>query len=336
LNILKNFSFIALVCCGSIYAIAIIMCFANNIKGKLKQRYFMKVLFMGTPDYALVILKKLFNNFDIVGVYTQPDKPVGRKKTLTPPPVKVFANENNIPVYQPNNLKNEFDNINDLNPDYIVVAAFGQLLPKDILEISPCINLHASVLPKYRGASPIQSVILSEDKYTGVTAMKMDEGLDSGDILGIKYTKIDNKNSPELFEELAIIAADLTIDVLNNYTNIKPIVQNRSISTHCKKIKKDDGKVDFYNAVDINKKFRAFFYWPSIFTESFKIKNLELNSCNGNFNAGEILEINKEYVIIGCKKGSLKLLSIQPNSKKEMKAYDYVNGKRFKIGDIIS
>jgi methionyl-tRNA formyltransferase len=296
----------------------------------------MKIVFMGTPEYALIILKKLVENFEVVGVYTQPDKPVGRKKILTSPPVKVFANENNIPVFQPNNLREEAETIKSLNPDFIVVAAFGQLLPKDILDIAPCINLHASILPKYRGASPIQSVVLSSDKYTGVTAMKMDEGLDSGDILSIKYTKIGNKNSPELFDELSFIAADLTIDVLNSYEDITPIVQNRAMSSHCKKIKKEDGKIDFDNVLDIDKKFRAFFYWPSIFTENFKIKNLELNSIDETFKAGEILEINKDYVVIGCKNGSLKLFSIQPNSKKEMKAYDYVNGKRFKVGDIIS
>ena len=296
----------------------------------------MRIVFMGTPEYALEILKKLVENFEVVGVYTQPDKPVGRKKTLTPPPVKVFANDKNIPVFQPNNLREESANIKSLNPDFIIVAAFGQLLPKDVLDIAPCINLHASILPKYRGASPIQSVVLSDDKYTGVTAMKMEEGLDSGDILSIQYTKIENKKSPELFDELAIMASDLIIDVLNNYESIEPIVQNRAISSHCKKIKKEDGKIEFYNAVEIDKKFRAFFYWPSIFTDTFKIKNLELNSVDDSFNAGEILEINKDFIIIGCNKGSLKIFSIQPNSKKEMKAYDYVNGKRFKIGDIIS
>ena len=296
----------------------------------------MRIVFMGTPEYALEILKKLVENFEVVGVYTQPDKPIGRKKTLTPPPVKVFANDKNIPVFQPNNLREESANIKSLNPDFIIVAAFGQLLPKDVLDIAPCINLHASILPKYRGASPIQSVVLSDDKYTGVTAMKMEEGLDSGDILSIQYTKIENKKSPELFDELAIMASDLIIDVLNNYESIEPIVQNRAISSHCKKIKKEDGKIEFYDAVEIDKKFRAFFYWPSIFTDTFKIKNLELNSVDDSFNAGEILEINKDFIIIGCNKGSLKIFSIQPNSKKEMKAYDYVNGKRFKVGDIIS
>lgn len=296
----------------------------------------MRIVFMGTPEYALEILKKLVENFEVVGVYTQPDKPIGRKKTLTPPPVKVFANDKNIPVFQPNNLREESANIKSLNPDFIIVAAFGQLLPKDVLDIAPCINLHASILPKYRGASPIQSVVLSDDKYTGVTAMKMEEGLDSGDILSIQYTKIENKKSPELFDELAIMASDLIIDVLNNYESIEPIVQNRAISSHCKKIKKEDGKIEFYNAVEIDKKFRAFFYWPSIFTDTFKIKNLELNSVDDSFDAGEILEINKDFIIIGCNKGSLKIFSIQPNSKKEMKAYDYVNGKRFKVGDIIS
>jgi methionyl-tRNA formyltransferase len=153
----------------------------------------MRIVFMGTPDYAEIILENLIKKYEVVAVYTQPDKPVGRKRVLTPPPVKVLAQKHNIKVFQPTSLKNEVQNIKNLNPDFIVVAAFGQILPKDILEIAPCINLHASLLPKYRGASPIQSAILNSDKFTGITAMKMDVGLDTGDILGYEYLLLGAK-----------------------------------------------------------------------------------------------------------------------------------------------
>ena len=150
----------------------------------------MKIIFMGTPDYAEAILKTLINTdkIDVVAVYTQPDKPVGRKKVMTSPSVKVLANENNIDVYQPSRLRNE-DVVKELQTiecDYIVVAAYGQILPQEILDHAPCINLHASILPQYRGASPIQQTLLNDDKQTGVTAMRMDIGLDTGDILKIQ------------------------------------------------------------------------------------------------------------------------------------------------------
>ncbi|HIQ50922.1 MAG TPA: methionyl-tRNA formyltransferase, partial [Nautiliaceae bacterium] len=151
----------------------------------------MQIVFMGSPDYATKILDSLNSKYEIVAVYTQPDKPVGRKKTLTPTLVKEYAIKKNLRVYTSTNLK-EDTLIKSLKPDFIVVAAYGLILPKTILEVAPCINLHASLLPKYRGASPIQSAILNGDKYTGVTSMLMDEGLDTGDILAWDYTDVNN------------------------------------------------------------------------------------------------------------------------------------------------
>jgi len=293
----------------------------------------MKIVFMGTPDYAEIILKNLINKYEIIAVYTQPDKPVGRKKILTPPPVKILAEKYNIKIFQPNNLQSEYQNIKKLNPDFIVVAAFGQILPKEILEIAPCINLHASLLPKYRGASPIQSAILNGDKFTGITAMKMDIGLDTGDILGYEYCEVGNKTAPELFNELAKIASDLTPFIIDNYKKIKPIKQNNSISSYSPKIKKEDGKIEFKNALNIYRKYLAFYYWPGIFTDKFKIKNMKLVDNNSKNKRGEILEIKKDSIIVGCEIGKIEIFKVQPHSKKEMDIISYINGQRLKIGD---
>jgi len=293
----------------------------------------MKIVFMGTPDYAQIILKNLIEKYEVVAVYTQPDKSVGRKKILTPPPVKVLAQKHNIEVIQPINLKEESETIKNLNPDFIVVAAFGQILPKDILEIAPCINLHASLLPKYRGASPIQSAILNGDKFTGVTAMKMDVGLDTGDILGYEYCEVENKTAPELFDELANIASNLTPFIIDNYNNIKSLKQIDANFSYSPKIKKEDGKIKFRNALEIYRKYLAFYYWPGIFTDKFKIKDIKLLDTDSINKAGEILEITKNSIIVGCEKGKIEIFKIQPNSKKEMDVISYVNGQRLKVGD---
>ena len=292
-----------------------------------------KILFMGTPDYAEIILEKLINKFEIIGVYTQPDKPVGRKRILTPPPVKILAEKNGIKVFQPHNLKNERENIKNLKPDFIIVAAFGQILPKDILNIAPCINLHASLLPKYRGASPIQSAILNGDKWTGVTAMQMDVGLDTGDILGYEYCEVGEKTAPQLFSELAEIASKLTPFIIENYEIIKPLKQINAISSYSPKIKKEDGKIDFEDALKIYRKYLAFYYWPGIWTEKFKIKEMKLVDTDSTNEKGKILEIKKNSIIVGCSVGRIEIFKIQPHSKKEMDIISYINGQRLKIED---
>jgi len=293
----------------------------------------MKILFMGTPDYAEIILNSLINKYEIVGVYTQPDKPVGRKKIITPSPVKVLATKHNIKVFQPNNLKNEKENIKKLNPDFIVVAAFGMILPKNILDIAPCINLHASLLPKYRGASPIQSAILNGDKLSGITAMKMDIGLDTGDILSYEYCEVGNKTAPELFDELAKIAANLTPFVIDNYKKIKPLKQIDTIASYSPKIKKENGEIIFDDANKIYRKYLAFYYWPGIFTKKFKLKKIDLVDKVSLNIPGEVLEIKKQSIIVGCQKGSIEVFEIQPHSKKPMNVISYLNGRGLKVGD---
>ncbi|QCT95077.1 methionyl-tRNA formyltransferase [Caminibacter mediatlanticus TB-2] len=294
----------------------------------------MNIVFMGSPEYAVKILDSLNKNFNILSVYTQPDKPVGRKKVLTPTPVKEYALKNNLKVYTPTSLKND-DVIKTLKPDFIVVAAYGLLLPKEILDIAPCINLHASLLPKYRGASPIQSAILNGDRYTGVTSMLMDEGLDTGDILVWDYVEVGNNTSIDLFDELGNIAANQIIYTLKNFDKIKPLKQNDIEATYSPKIKKQDGLISFDNALTIDRKYRAFQPWPGIFCDKFKINKMELIDIDSKNNIGEILEICKDGVIIGCKQGRIKLIKIQVPGKKEIDAISYINGKRLKVGDNI-
>ncbi len=302
----------------------------------------MKVIFMGTPDYAQKILERLMSveSIEIVSVYTQPDKPVGRKKLLTPPPVKVTAQENGIAVYQPNRLRDE-EVVAELlkqECDFIVVAAYGQILPLAILNHAPCINLHASILPQYRGASPIQQTLLNGDKLTGVTAMLMEEGLDTGDILKISTLEVsDDEMVASLFEKLTDIACDLTVDVLENFSSFTPQKQDDSKATHCKKITKADGEVTFNDAQELYNKYRAFTPWPGIYLSSgLKLKEMKLLENASTNIAGKILEITKKSITVGCEQGSLEILRVQAPSKKEVDILSYINGKRLSIEDSLS
>ena len=303
-----------------------------------------KILFMGTPDYATTIFKELIaSKYDVVGLFTQPDKPVGRKQILTPPHIKQYCIDENIslPIFQPLKLRGNEEakkQIEELKPDFIIVAAYGQILPKEILDIAPCINLHASLLPKYRGASPIQESLLNDDFYTGVTSMLMEEELDSGDILGLQYLKITSSMEvSEAFERLSKIAAKLTITTLDNYENIKPIKQNESEVSFCKKIKKEDGLVNFSNAKNLYLKYKAYSYWPGIFLESeLKLKDINLVETDSVNEEGKILEISKDFIVIGCKKGSLKIATLQAPSKKAISSVDYIRGQRLEVGDLLS
>ena len=297
---------------------------------------------MGTPDYAQAILKSIINtdNMEVIAVYTQPDKPVGRKKIMTPPVVKTLAQKNTIAVYQPNRLRDE-DTVKELlkiECDYIVVAAYGQILPLEVLNHAPCINLHASILPALRGASPIQQTLLNGDISTGVTAMLMDVGLDTGDILKINTIDVSSTEMVEnLFDRLTNIATDLTIDILQNFSSFSPKKQNNELSTHCSKITKADGKVIFLNANELYNKYRAFTPWPGIYLESgLKLKNISIEDRTSLNKAGKILSIDKDSIVVGCELGSIRIYKVQPVSKKEMDSLSYINGKRLNLEDTLS
>ncbi len=302
----------------------------------------MNVIFMGTPDYAEKILQRLIetSGINVVAVYTQPDKPVGRKKVLTPPPVKVVAQENAVDVYQPTRLRDEetVAELLKIQCDYIVVAAYGQILPREVLDHAPCINLHASILPAYRGASPIQQTLLNGDGQTGVTAMMMEEGLDTGDIIKIERIDVSQDEMVEtLYERLTETACDLTVDILENFSSFKPVPQDDKFATHCSKITKADGLVDFKNADNLYNKYRAFTPWPGIYLESgLKLKKIALEDKVTLNTAGKILQIEPESIIIGCTAGTLRIYSVQAPSKKEVDIISYINGKRLSVEDTLS
>jgi methionyl-tRNA formyltransferase len=275
-------------------------------------------------------------DMEVTLVLTQPDRPVGRKKVLTPPPVKVLALEYGIEVLQPNRLSDEgIENaIRAMSPDFIIVAAFGQLLPKSILDIAPCINLHASLLPQYRGASPVQQSLLNGDKKTGVTSMLMEEGLDTGDILEkVEFAIPDNMRLHALMQQLTNDACELTLSTVRKFDTITPRKQDESQATLCKKIKKSDGEINFEDAVAIYNKYRAFEGWPGIFASNgTKFDGVSLADRESLNNASEILAFEDDSVIVGCSRGSLKIEILQPASKKAMTAKAYSVGRGLKIG----
>ncbi len=299
-----------------------------------------KIVYMGTPHYAKEILATLIEaeDMEVSLVLTQPDRPVGRKKVLTPPPVKALALEHGINVLQPNRLSDEGieDAIKKVNPDFIVVAAFGQILPKSILDIAPCINLHASLLPQYRGASPVQQSLLNGDKKTGVTSMLMEEGLDTGPMLEkVEFEIPSQMRLHALMAQLTHDACQLTLSTLRNFENITAEIQDEAQATLCKKIKKSDGQVDFEDANLIYNKYRAFEGWPGIFTaDGTKLDGLSIVDTTSH-NRMEILSFDEDAVVVGCSKGALKIESLQPASKKAMSAKAYCIGRGMKVGDLL-
>ena len=296
------------------------------------------IVYMGTPRYAEAILSTLIgaDDMDVRLVITQPDRPVGRRKVLTPPPVKVLAAEHGIDVLQPSRLTDEGIEaaIEAAAPDFIVVAAFGQMLPPSILDQAPCINLHASLLPQYRGASPVQQSLLNGDATTGVTSMWMDVGLDTGDILLRKVFDIPHDmRLHALMDRLTQDACSVTLETLRNFETITPQPQDDAAASLCKKIKKSDGQVDFSDATEMYNKYRAFEGWPGIFAPNgTKLDNLVLLERAGSHIPFEILSFEGESVLLGCGKGRVKVATLQPPGKKPMSAKAYCVGRGLRIG----
>ena len=303
----------------------------------MREQY--KIVYMGTPHYAQVILEGLIEAEDMAVelVLTQPDRPVGRKRVLTPPAVKVVAMEAGIAVLQPERLSEAgiAEAIEAVEPDFIIVAAFGQLLPKRILDIAPCINLHASLLPQYRGASPLQQSLLNGDTQTGVTSMLMEEGLDTGDILQRRVFDIPpTMRLHALMAQLTEDAKLLTLQTIREYPQITPKPQNDAEATLCKKIKKSDGEIDFVDAQAIYRKYRAFEGWPAIFTVGgMKLDGLCVEETTTPHTPATIVAFEGESVIVGCQQGSLRIERLQPPSKKPMSAKAYCVGRGLQIGD---
>ena len=258
---------------------------------------------------------------------------------LSSPPVKECALSKGFAIFQPQNLKNGVAaQIALLKPDFIVVAAYGQILGEDILSIAPCINLHASILPEFRGASPVQQMVLNGKKLGGITAMKMGVGLDDGDMLGFEVCDIEGKSSAELFSIFATMAGKLALKTLENYEKINPIAQFSALSSKCKKIKKEEGQISFDDEISIIwRKFLAFNPWPSIyFSNGTKLLNIKIYSQNvADEQIGKICAINQNSFCVGAKKGLVEIFSIQEAGKKALDAKEYLNGKRLGLGDNI-
>ncbi|RDU58397.1 methionyl-tRNA formyltransferase [Helicobacter sp. MIT 99-5507] len=300
----------------------------------------MNILFFGTPLFAKNILENLLNDkyFNIIGLVTQIDKPFGRKKELKAPQTKEFLEsiKSDIPIFQHINL-NDTKFVYDLNPDIILVVAYGNLIPKDIIDNFNCINIHASILPKSRGASPIQDMILRNDRFFGISIMKMSHKLDDGDILGIRYIENPRLDIDEATSLLSIISSAFIIKILKEIDYITPLPQFHVDSSYCKKIKKTDGEIDFINAFEIYLKYLAYKSWPNIFLKNgTKLFSIDINELDSTNKKGEILKINKDSIIIGCLKGSLIVKELQDTGKNKVNASVYLLGKRLKAGDVLN
>lgn len=305
---------------------------------------------MGTPDFASNILKKLIDEGqDIIGVVTQPDKERGRGKNVSFSPVKEVAKEYNIPVYQPMKIREDSNIalIKELNPDIIIVAAFGQILPKELLNIPKygCINVHASLLPKYRGSAPIQYSIINGDKETGITIMYMDEGIDTGKIISMESIPIDkDETGGSLFDKMAVLGADLLVRTLKDIAigNINPISQNDSEATYVKIIKKEDGNIDFNEpAKQIERLIRGLNPWPSAYTyldnRLLKIWISEVVELDKEYDveSGTIVEILKDKFIVKTGKDYLAVKEIQIEGKKRMSASAFLLGYKLETGLVL-
>ena len=304
----------------------------------------MKIIYMGTPDFAVPALKSLASSeHEVCAVFTQPDKPRGRKMILTPPEVKVCAQSLNIPVYQPESMKNgdALEIIGRYNPDVIVVAAYGKILPKAVLDAPKfgCVNIHGSLLPKYRGAAPIQQSVLNGDRVTGITTMLMDVGLDTGDILLTEETQIgENETSGELFDRLAELGGKLILKTLSALEKgeITPKKQDESLATHTSKIDKSLCPIDFSkSAFEVHNKVRGLNPWP-VATTKIGGKNIKVYStrlCLKSGKNGEV--ISTKPLVVACGEKSVEILELQPEGKKRMTADAFLAGHKLEIGDII-
>lgn len=301
----------------------------------------MKIVFMGTPDFSVNALENIVKaGHDVVGVITQPDKPKGRGGKMQYTPVKEKALELGLDVYQPQRVKEtEFiEKLKEMNPDAIVVIAFGQILPKAILDMPKygCINVHASLLPKYRGAAPIQWSVIDGEKETGVTTMYLNEGLDTGDIIDKVVVPIDKKETGgSLFDKLAIEGGKLilkTLIELENGTAVRT-PQDDSKSNYAGMINKQLGKIDFNkSANEIERLIRGLNPWPSAYTKmdgkTLKIWDADVDDSENDSAPGTITEVGKDFIRVATGKGSLKILELQLEGKKRMKTRDFLNGAK--------
>jgi len=306
----------------------------------------LRTVFMGTPDFACDTLQGLIDaGVNLVGVFTQPDRPKGRGKKLAPPPVKVLAAEHSVPVFQPQRLRKPeaVEELRQLQPDLVVVVAYGQILPKDVLDIPPhgCINVHASLLPKYRGAAPINQAIIDGESGTGITTMLMDEGLDTGDMLVKRSLDIGpNETAGELHDRLAKLGRETMEETLRLLCagELKPEKQDDALTSYAPMLKKEDGQIDWTQpAAVIHNRVRGLSPWPGAFTclrgELLKIAKTRV--AEGTGQPGEVLSANAEGVVIACGQQALTLGALQLPGKKMLPAADFLRGNELRAGETL-
>ena len=291
------------------------------------------VVFMGTPDFAVPVLKMLIEKTNVIMVVTKPDKRVGRNKELTFSPVKKVALENNIPVFQPIKIKNDYEKLTEGKIDLIVTCAYGQIIPKEVLNLPKygCINVHASILPKYRGSAPIQWAIINGDKETGVTIMYMDEGMDTGDIISISKMAITSyDNVGTMHDKLSILGAQALEKELKSIFDGSAIrIKQGNDWTLAPMIKREDEHLNFNDyGENIINRIRAFNPWPlaNILIDDKEIKIIEAEFKKEKVNKANCIIINKNKLGIGCLDGIIYLKKIKPFGKKEMNIENYLNG----------
>ena len=311
----------------------------------------MRILFMGTPDIARDCLAALCEaGYDVVGAVTQTDKPKGRGHAMSSPPVKVYAMERNIPVYQPVTLRDEAfaELLAEINPDLIAVVAYGKILPKNVLDYPKygCINVHASLLPKYRGAAPIQRVIMDGESVTGITTMYMAEGLDTGDMMlkaEVEITPDDNFET--LHDKLAVVGAKTLVDTIEAIKNgsVTREVQDDSLANYAAKIERADCLIDFsLSAREVYNKIRGLSPIPLSFTHTVDGKMLKVISAkmgdknaSGNETSGKVISVD-DGIEVACGVGSVVLLGVLPEGKGRMGASDFVRGRKVSVGDVLA
>lgn len=307
-----------------------------------------RVLFMGTPDFAVPSLRLLLEEKDqveVIGVVTQPDRPKGRKKVLTPPPVKVEAIKHDLPVFQPQKLRSEeaIRQVLELQPDLIVTAAYGQILPEPVLNAPKygCINVHASLLPKYRGGAPIHHAIINGEKETGVTIMYMVKALDAGDMLlqrAIPITSGDNVGT--MHDKLANLGAELLKEVLPSILDgtVQAVPQDDEQATFAPNITREDEKIDWERtAQELDCQIRGLCPWPVAYTlwkgKPFKIWKASVVNEETQGEPGTVIRLDANGIVVATGKGLLRLTEVQPSGKKPMPARQFINGRQMKAGD---
>jgi methionyl-tRNA formyltransferase len=305
-----------------------------------------RTVFMGTPEFALSTLEGLIESgLNMVGVYTQPDRPKGRGKKLAAPPVKEMALQHGIPVFQPKRLRNEeaVAELKELAPDLIVVVAYGQILSQDVLDLPKygCINVHASLLPRHRGAAPINKAIIDGDPTTGVTTMMMDIGLDTGDMLVKRSLPIaPQETAGQLHDRLAPLgreAMDETITRLCAGTLVRE-KQDDSLSTYASMMKKEDGCIDWNQpAQTIHNLIRGLDPWPAAYTtlDGETLKVADTRVCDGNGEAGTVLQADSDGVVVACGEGALTINALQLPGKKRLCAADFLRGRSLDAGTVL-